>query len=247
MQTGTRVANSLTIAQIGAVLGDMGRAAMLSALLEGRALTARELADCAGITPQTASTHIARLVDAGLIRAERQGRHHYHRLASPDIAHMIEAMHVAGAGIPTRMTRRIGPSDEAMRLARSCYDHLAGRLGVALADSMAQRHGIHIDLGGVHLTETGAGLLTDWGIDVPSLRAGKRAFCRTCIDWSERRAHLAGALGAAILERSLALGWVRRRSGTRALALSPGGQLGFAKVFGVKLETGAGNSSLSAP
>jgi len=219
-----------TIAELGSLIGDPGRANMLIALLDGRALTARELADRAGVTPQTASGHLGRLLAAGMIRMERQGRHHYHRLASPDVARMLEAMHVAGATIADgRRIVRTGPRDAAMREARSCYDHLAGRLAVALASALTD------DADTVTLSAEGEGRLRAWGVDLDSAHAARRPFCRPCLDWSERRPHLAGAIGAAILDHSLALGWLRRRQASRALTVTPAGQRGYQDRFGLRL------------
>jgi len=217
------------IAELGALVGDPGRANMLMAMLDGRALTARELADRAGVTPQTASGHLAKLLAAGMIRMERQGRHHYHRLASADIAQMLEAMHVAGARLSERTrTVRTGPRDAQMREARSCYDHLAGRLAVELADRLTDGADASA------LSTAGERRLADWGLDIMSLRSVRRPFCRPCLDWSERRPHLAGAIGAAILDHSLASGWLRRSDGSRALQVTPAGQRGFADRFGLR-------------
>ena len=221
--------NTSTIAELGALVGDPGRANMLIALLDGRALTARELADRAGVTPQTASGHLGRLLAADMIRVERQGRHRYHRLASSDIADLLEAMHVAGARmIAPAGTRRPSPVDPALRAARSCYDHIAGLLGVVLADVLAGRDGDN-DLS---LSGDGETRLKDWGIDLTGVRAKRRPFCRACLDWSERRSHLAGAVGAAMLDHSLALDWVRRTHQSRVLTITRAGEAGFAKVFG---------------
>lgn len=222
------VVSTTTIAELGALVGDPGRANMLIALLDGRALTARELADRAGVTPQTASGHLSRLLAADMIRVERQGRHRYHRLASSDIADLLEAMHVAGARLVSRGTaKQPGPVDPALRVARSCYDHIAGSLAVALADALAS-HGERDDL---TLSDRGERRLVDWGIDLSALRALRRPFCRGCLDWSERRPHLAGAIGAAILDRSLAIGWLRRQPGSRALVVTPAGEIGFQSAF----------------
>ncbi len=229
------------LAEIGALVGDPGRANMLAALIDGRALTAKELASQAGVTPQTASGHLARLLAAGLIRVEPQGRHRYHRLASAEVAAMLETM-MQVAATSTTLTRaplRTGPRDEAMRTARSCYDHLAGRLGVALADALVAKGAVELDGDGGAVTPAGVKLLAGFGVDadVASLAPvkGRRPFCRPCLDWSERRPHLAGVLGAALLERSLDLHWVRRLEGTRALAITPKGQTGFRATFGVSL------------
>lgn len=222
------------LAEIGSIVGDPGRANMLMALLEGRALTARELADRAGVAPQTASTHLARLIGCGLVGMEKQGRHRYHRLASHEVAQMLEAMHLAATALTPRGTRiRPGPDDESMRIARSCYDHLAGRVGVALADVLIDRGYISLGADKGQVSDAGAAFLGQWGIDLAEAERAKRSFCRPCIDWSERRPHLAGAVGAALLDRLFSLGWVRRRSGTRALAITAPGHAGFSKTFGI--------------
>ncbi len=223
------------IAEIGALVGDPARANMLTSLLDGRALTARELAELAGITPQTASGHLAKLITSGLIRMEVQGRRHYHRLASAEVAQMLEAMHVAGEGLGSRdLSRRIGPSDPEMCVARTCYDHLAGKLAVRLADALSAEGDVFA-MADV-LSERGEAQLRAWGLDLEAARRRRKVFCRPCLDWSERRPHLAGGLGAGILERSLELGWVRRRFARRTLIITPVGLQGFRDQFGVTLD-----------
>jgi DNA-binding transcriptional ArsR family regulator len=223
------------LAEIGALVGDPGRANMLFALVDGRALTARELADQAGVTPQTASGHLSRLVAAGLICVEPQGRHRYHRLGSGEVAAMLESMmQVASATQPAKPLRT-GPRDDAMRTARSCYDHMAGRLGVAIADSLVARRFVALDGDGGEVTRAGRKFLDEFGLDLTTPIRGRRPFCRPCLDWSERRPHLAGHLGAQLLDRTLELGWIRRMKDSRALAITPKGQQGFRKSFDVAL------------
>ncbi len=232
------MASNAVFAEIAALAGDPARAGMLHSLMDGRALTASELARAGGITPQTASGHLAKLIAAGLLAVDRQGRHRYHRLASPAVARMMESiMAVASDATSSRRRIVVGPRDAALRAARTCYDHLAGRLGVALADALVA--GGHMELGSDAglLTDSGMALLGDIGMDVEGLFARRtgRLLCRPCLDWSERRPHLAGTIGAALCAHCFAEGWIRRSEGTRAVAITPKGQLRFRQAFGVTL------------
>jgi DNA-binding transcriptional ArsR family regulator len=232
-----------SFAETAALVGDLARASMLAALMDGRALTATELARIAGITPQTASGHLARLTDAGLLAMERQGRHRYHRLASPSVARMIESiMSVASDVSEAAKARRkvpvaVGPRDKALRYARTCYDHLAGELAVAIADSMVTAGHVELSGDGGILTPEGAVFLGRLGIDLDAALAGssrRRAghtFCRPCLDWSERRPHIAGAVGTALCACFLTRGWIRRTEGTRAITVTPTGRLALARAF----------------
>lgn len=235
------MSNNAMFAEVASLAGDPGRASMLHALLDGRALTASELARVAGITPQAASAHLARMVTAGLLSVVKQGRHRYHRLGSPAVARMMESiMQVASSLEPARKPLSVGPRDAALRAARTCYDHLAGGLGVALADALvAGGYAELADDAGL-VTVSGVALLGRIGIDVDGLaaRRGKRPariLCRPCLDWSERRPHLAGALGAAICTQSCTKSWIRRIDGTRAVAITPKGQRSFREMFGAHL------------
>ncbi len=230
-------------AATAALVGDPARAAMLSVLMDGRALTATELACAAGITPQTASGHLARMTDAGLLAMERQGRHRYHRVASGTVARMLEGIMAVAAERAARPEARpvgavfVGPRDKALRLARTCYDHLAGQVAVAMADRMVERGHVELSPDGGAVTEAGAMFLQGLGVDLGAARGraarrnGGKLFCRPCLDWSERRPHLAGALGAALCNACLANGWMRRTGGTRALAITPAGQRALRKAF----------------
>ena len=225
------------LAEIAALVGEPARAAMLVALMDGRALTAGELAAAGGVTPQTASAHLARLSQAGLLALERQGRHRYHRLASAAVAQMLEGMmSVAAAGHDAqRPRRRTGPRDQAMRNARTCYDHLAGRIAVAMADSLVERGFVELSPDGGAVTASGRTFLGTIGVDLDAAGAratGKRLFCRPCLDWSERRPHVAGAVGAAMLSAFLSQGWMRRMAGSRAGQVTPEGERRLGQAFG---------------
>jgi DNA-binding transcriptional ArsR family regulator len=220
-----------TVAEIGSLLGDPARVNMMIALLDGRVWTARELADVAGVSPQTASSHLGKLVAARLVRVDRQGRHRYHRLASTEVARLLEQMHVAGAAVTADRSRAPGPKDREMRELRSCYDHLAGRIAVELTSRIIEPAAPVA--GEAHVSAEGASLLRKIGVEVGGLKTGRRALCRACIDWSERRPHVAGAVGAAILDRLKGLGWVKPRVEGRSLILTATGERGLHDVFGI--------------
>lgn len=230
------MASTAAFAETAALVGDQARACMLMALMDGRALTATELARAASVTPQTASGHLARLRAAGLLAVASQGRHRYHRLASPGVARMIETIMALTEATRTPLPRPLatGPKEAAMRAARTCYDHLAGTLAVGIADAMTAHRHIELSSDGGIVTDQGNAFLRAFGIP-PASPAGRRGrvFCRPCLDWSERRPHIAGVLGAALCQRCLDLDWVRRRQGTRALLVTPNGQRGFRETFGL--------------
>jgi len=212
---------------------------MLHALMDGRALTATELAHVARITPQTASGHLARLLGAGLVSVERQGRHRYHRLASAAVAQMIESiMQVAADTAAMRRPLVTGPRDLALRQARTCYDHIAGELGVALADALVANRFVELSHEAGVITECGVAFLEQLGIDIEAFTDAQRRariLCRPCLDWSERRPHLAGAVGAALCALSLRSNWVRRIEGTRALRITREGHRVYRNVIGVRM------------
>ncbi len=223
-------------AEIAALAGEPTRAVMLHALMDARALTASELARHAGVTPQTASGHLARLAAAGLVSVAAQGRHRYHQLASPEVAAMLESIMQVAAITGPATGPRVGPADPRMRAARTCYDHLAGRLGVALADALQAARYIEFDDGAGSLTPAGTRFLTDLNImPLATNAAGRRVLCRPCLDWSERRPHLAGRLGKALCDYAFQKGWVRRLPDSRALVVTPRGAAGFRDTFAVAM------------
>jgi DNA-binding transcriptional ArsR family regulator len=211
------------LAGVGALLGEPARTRILTALLTGCALTAKELAYFAGVTAPTASSHLSRLVAGQLLVMEKQGRCHYYRLRSAEVARAFEGlMTVAPAplnGWPPN--HRIEP---ALRDARLCYDHLAGRLGVSLCDLMLRRDYVVLVVGGGELTSAGERFLTGLGVDLERARGAKRRYCRSCIDWTERRPHLSGAVGAALAQAFLERCWVARIPDSRALTVTAGGR-----------------------
>ncbi len=211
------------IVGIAALIGDRARADMLTALIAGQALTATELAEVAGITKQTASAHLAKLVEAQLVAVESQGRHRYFRLADDDVAHLLESL----MGVAQRVGAvrlRSSPREPALRRARVCYDHLAGELGVAVFDGLRASGAVRSAGSEVQLTARGRAVCGELGIDLAALEAQRRPLCRTCLDWSMRRHHLAGSLGAALLARCFAFGWARREKASRVVSFTPAGE-----------------------
>lgn len=213
------------ISEIAALIGDPARANMLMALLDGRALTVSELAGAAGVALPTASGHLAKLQAAGLLSAEKQGRHRYLRLSGPDVAEALEGLMTLAARTGAFRVRT-GPRDAAMRDARVCYDHLAGHRAVALLQGLENRGWLK----GEGLTDEGRAGLTALSIDLGPLERARRPLCRHCLDWSERRNHLGGALGAAILDLILERRWARRETG-RALSFSRDGDAALKAAF----------------
>ena len=220
------------IALVASLLGDPARANMLTALMDGGALTAGELARHAGITPQTASSHLAKLEAGGLVTVRRQGRHGYYALSGEDVGSVLEALMGLAARAGHSRTRP-GPREPALREARICYDHLAGDLGVAMLDNMIGRDLIRASGEALTLTPSGEHFVREFGIDLSGMDGTRRPLCKSCLDWSVRRSHLAGALGAALLRRFGELGWAKRVEGTRVIAFSPRGRKAFAETFGI--------------
>ncbi len=219
------------LASVAAMIGQPARAAMLDALMSGVWLTAGELARAAGVTAPTATGHLDGLARAGLVKRRRSGRHHYHALAGPDVAAALEAL--ARIPSPGEGAPRPAPADPALGFARMCYDHLAGSLGVLLADTLVERG--YVVAGGTELSPEGESWLAGLGIDVASLRARRRTFVRACLDWTERRDHLAGAVGAALTESLLSRSWIVRRAETRAVRLTARGRDGLYRVLGLEM------------
>ena len=218
------------IARIAALIGDPARANMLTALMSGKAVTATELAQEAGVTVQTASTHLAKLDQGGLLRPRKQGRHKYFSLASDDVARVLEGLMGLAAG-SGHLRSRIGPKDPALRKARVCYSHLAGDMGIRLFDSLVHRKFLRADKAGLDLSEKGRVFVSGFGIEIDRLVSQKTPLCRECLDWSERRSHLAGSLGRAFLGRFEEKGWAKRERGTRIVRFSPAGEKAFARSF----------------
>jgi DNA-binding transcriptional ArsR family regulator len=220
-----------SIVRIAALIGDHARAEILTALLAGEALTATELAGVANLTKQTISSHLSQMLDARLIAVESQGRHRYFRLADRDVAHLLESL--MGVAYRTGALRvRSSPREPALRKARVCYDHLAGELGVLAFDSLEQRRYIRRQAGELIVTRSGKIFFGDIGVNVENLEAQRRRLSHACLDWSVRRHHLAGAVGAALLNQCYELGWARRSKNSRVVDFSPTGERAFRHRFG---------------
>ena len=230
----------VNIVPAASLLADPTRAAMLTALLDDRPLAAGELARLAGVTPATASAHLARLLDGGLVTVVRQGRHRYYRLAGPQVAAVMEALAHLSPSTPVCSLRQ-SQDAAALAEARTCYDHLAGRAGVALLDALLARGLLaapqaHTGPARFEVTVDGLATLDAFGIDIGALERARRRFAGACLDWTERKPHLNGALGAAITERLLSLRWIERGSRRRAVKVTPAGAEGLAATFGWSIE-----------
>ncbi len=224
---------SPNIAKTGALIGDVARASMLSALMSGKALTASELAREAGITVQTASSHLGKLETGGLLRVRKQGRHKYFSLANERVAAVLEGLMGLEAGNEP-LRSKVGPTDEALRRSRVCYNHLAGDLGIQLYDSMLGHGFLEFKAKELSLTPSGVQFVERFGIDIKSLQMGRAVLCRECLDWSERRSHLAGSLGRAFLSHFERLRWAKRVEGTRIIRFTPKGVKSFNSTFSIK-------------
>jgi DNA-binding transcriptional ArsR family regulator len=221
------------IAHIAALIGDPARANMLTPLMSGKALTVSELAAEAGVTIQTASSHLSKLDQGGLLRPRKQGRHKYFSLASDDVAHVLEGLMGLAAG-SGHLRKRTGPKDVELRKARVCYNHLAGDMGTQLFDSLIAQGHLALDDGDLILTGAGEDFATGFHIDLGALRDRKSPLCLECLDWSERRSHLAGSLGRAFLSRFEELAWAKRHQNSRAVIFSQRGADEFDRLFGQK-------------
>ncbi|HDZ8894591.1 TPA: winged helix-turn-helix transcriptional regulator [Aeromonas dhakensis] len=219
------------IAYVASLIGDKARSRMLTALMGGKALTATELALEGEITAQTASSHLGKLVEGGLLSMRKQGRHRYFQLSDPAVAEVIERMlTLSVTSSPAKV--RTGPRDPHLRQARICYDHLAGELGVRLFDALQQQGLLEIHGDDARLSQSGEIFFTGLGVDLSLLRQRKRPMCKACLDWSERRSHLAGTLGQWILDDALAQRWFVRRPDSRVIDVSDIGAKQFAKRYG---------------
>lgn len=228
------------IAEIAGLVGEPARAAMLSALLDGRALTATELAHAAHVTPQTASTHLAKLAEAGLVAPIRDGRYRYFRLASPRVAEMLDGIMAVALEHRPRY-RPLSRHARELSAARICYDHLAGRLSVDLTDFFTTHDYIVLNEEAAEVTPAGTRFLTEFGVDLSVPSSTRRHFCRLCLDWTERRPHLAGAVGAALTKRYFALGWTERMKHGGAVTVTASGKHGFLATFGIGMPDDPGN------
>lgn len=218
------------IALLGSLIGDPARANMLTALMSGKALTASELAAEAGVTLQTASSHLGKMAAAGLLRLRKQGRHRYFSLADDDVGELLEVM-MGLAAKKGHIRTRTGPRDPALRKARVCYNHLAGEMGVRALDSLLAAKHLTLKAEELHLTKGGIAFLQGLDIDTGQLVKSRRPLCKSCLDWSARRSHLAGSLGTALLDRIYDLGWAARVEGSRIVAFSARGEKKFLAHF----------------
>ena len=222
------------ITQVASLIGDPSRAAMLMNLLGGKALPASELARAAHVTPQTASSHLAKMVEGGLVIHEPHGRHRYYRLASSEVGHALEALNAIAPAKPVRSLRESDQS-KALHFARTCYDHIAGEVGVAFTDKILEL-GLITEAGrDFVVTKDGAKWFRNFGVDLHGIEQGRRHYARQCLDWSERRYHIAGALGAAVTNRLFELEWVTRIPGSRAIRVTSSGFQGFERELNISL------------
>jgi DNA-binding transcriptional ArsR family regulator len=222
------------MAEVAALVGDPARANILAALMGGRALTAGELTHAAGVSPQTTSGHLGKLADGRLIACVKQGRHRYYRIATHRVAEMLEGIMAVVADAPPRH-RPPSKLDDAMRVARTCYDHFAGKLGVGLTDALRGHGYVTLSDEGGEVTNSGVAFFEKFGVDLDAARSRRRIFCRPCLDWTERRPHLGGSVGAVLAQRCFDLGWLERMKDGRALTITRTGRRGLSETFGILL------------
>lgn len=224
------MSTNYNIATVGSLIGDPSRSLMLMALMDGCAWTAGELADAAGISPSTASEHLAKLVDGNLLAVCKQGRHRYYALANAQVADALEALSLISSDRPKR--RPASPVPDRMRHARCCYDHMAGRVAIGLADALSGAGYVDLAENNFTLRPEGEAFLAGLGLDLPALRRKKRHFARACLDWSERRYHIAGSLGAGLLDLFLEKHWARRSAqDRRVITITPAGERALDQTF----------------
>jgi DNA-binding transcriptional ArsR family regulator len=223
---------AVEMAELASLVGDVSRAKILAALMDGRASTALELSLAARVTPQTTSSHLAKLLAANLLAVEKQGRHRYYRLSSPQVAHTLETIMALTPHGPLRH-RAKSKIDDDLRKARMCYDHVAGLVGVGISDALIKRGHIVFDGDAGEVTDAGRKFFAKLGIDLSEPQKSHRIFCRPCLDWSERRPHLAGHVGAQIANFCLERSWLARKKGSRALTIERPGMKMLQRTFGV--------------
>jgi DNA-binding transcriptional ArsR family regulator len=222
------------IAEVAALVGDPARANILAALMGGRALTAGELVHVTRVSPQTTSGHLGKLTEGRLIARVKQGRHRYYRITRPQVAEMLESIMAVAVDAPPRY-RPPSKLDEAMRVARTCYDHFSGKLGVGITDPLCALGHVTLSDEGGELSERGVAFFEKFGVDLAAARNRRRIFCRPCLDWTERRPHLGGAVGAVLAKRCFDLKWLQRMPESRALIVTPTGRRGLSEAFGLSL------------
>ncbi len=228
------MSNAPQITEVAALVGDPARANMLIALLGGRALTATELSNAAGVSPQTTSGHLGKLSAARLVVLMKQGRHRYYRLAGPQVAQMLESIMSVALDGPQRYQPKTRV-DEQMRHARTCYDHFAGQLGVGVADAMIARDFVVLGVEAGEVTTAGMEFLARLGVDLSGAQAKRRVFCRPCLDWTERRPHIGGTVGAAFAQRCFDLKWIERIRDSRAITITPSGRRGLMEALSLSI------------
>ncbi|MBA4496565.1 ArsR/SmtB family transcription factor [Paenactinomyces guangxiensis] len=221
------------VADVASLLCEPSRANMLQSLLDGRFHTATELAVIAGITPQTASYHLSLMLELKVVTVKKNGRHRYYQLADGQIAQVLESLLCIAPSEKINSLKKFN-QNQAIRFARTCYDHLAGKLGVHLTETMVKMGILHPSGADFALTEEGKIFLTNFGIDVLRAQKKRRSFARCCLDWSERRYHLAGSLGHALLEKLFALSWIEQLPESRAVKVTETGAEGFKNVFAIQ-------------